>query len=338
MQERLTTLMQEAKQAVISTTDPVALEQLRVKYLGKKGLLTDLLKSVSQLSPDLRSTLGKNINLAKDELHQLLHVQEQAVQALILQKKLASEAVDVTLSGRHQSVGAMHPVTRVRLRVAELFKAMGFSVAEGPEIEDDHHNFGALNFAPHHPARDSQDTFYFADGRLLRTHTSPVQIRVMTEQAPPIRVITPGRVYRRDSDPTHTPMFHQVEGLVVDEHCTFANLKQLLQMFFNRFFESDLKLRFRPSYFPFTEPSAEVDISHSLCHGEGCRVCSNTGWLEVLGCGMVHPNVLKNVNIDPEKYSGYAFGLGLDRLAMLRYGVDDLRLMFENDLRFLDQF
>jgi len=338
MQEKLNALMQEARDSISAVSSIAVLEQIKVKYLGKKGLLTDLLKSVSQMSADLRPSLGKEINLAKQELHGLLQAQQLQLQQAVLNARLQSEAIDVTLSGRGETLGHVHPVSRVRARVAELFTGMGFMVAEGPEIEDDFHNFAALNFALHHPAREAQDTFYFADGRLLRTHTSPVQIRVMTQQPPPIRVITPGRVYRRDSDTTHTPMFHQVEGLVVAENCTFAHLKHVLQEFFSRFFESDVRLRFRPSYFPFTEPSAEVDIEHLLCQGRGCRVCGNTGWLEVLGCGMVHPNVLRNVNVDPEIYSGYAFGLGLDRLAMLRYNIDDLRLMFENDLRFLRQF
>lgn len=338
MQEHITALMQEATSAVGETTDPRALEALRVKYLGKKGLLTELLKQVSQLSVEERPAMGKAINQAKQTLVDILKAQETQLEAAALTAQIAAQTVDVTLPGRQQNVGHLHPVTRVRRRVAELFQAMGFSVEVGPEIEDDDHNFAKLNFALHHPARESQDTFYFSDGRLLRTHTSPVQIRVMSQQKPPLRVITPGRVYRRDSDPTHTPMFHQLEGLVVDEVCTFAHLKATLQQFFNRFFETETTLRFRPSYFPFTEPSAEVDLAHDLCEGKGCRICGHTGWLEVLGCGMVHPNVLRNVGIDPERYSGFAFGLGLDRLAMLRYGIDDLRLMFENDIRFLEQF
>jgi phenylalanyl-tRNA synthetase alpha chain len=244
----------------------------------------------------------------------------------------------VSLPGRGQTIGGLHPVTRSRRRIEQIFRGAGFSVADGPEIEDDWHNFEALNIPADHPARAMHDTFYFPDGRLLRTHTSPVQVRVMQSQQPPVRVIVPGRVYRCDSDMTHTPMFHQVEGLVVDEGVTFANLKAVLHGFMQSFFEKEVRMRLRPSYFPFTEPSAEVDISCVACGGAGCRVCKSTGWLEVAGCGMVHPNVLRSVNIDSEKYTGYAFGMGIDRLTMLRYNVTDLRMFFENDLRFLRQF
>lgn len=338
MQDKLDSLLQQARSDIAAADNVAAVEQLRVQYLGKKGALTDLLKSVSQLSPAERPVLGKAINEAKQQLVEQLKQRESDLQATALAEQLQSETIDVTLPGRSQSVGSLHPVNQVTTRVCELFQAMGFQVAEGPEIEDDFHNFEALNFTVHHPARQAIDTFYFPNGRLLRTHTSPVQIRVLKDTPPPVRVITPGRVFRRDSDPTHTPMFHQLEALVVDRECTFANLKEVLQTFFSRFFETEVTLRFRPSYFPFTEPSAEVDLQHNLCKGKGCRVCGNSGWLEVLGCGMVHPNVLRNVNIDPEEFSGYAFGLGLDRLAMLRYGIDDLRMMFENDLRFLQQF
>lgn len=338
MQNDISGIVERAKESILSASDLAALEKLRVQYLGKKGELTEFMKSLGQISPEDRPVLGKAVNLAKNELESLLGNCEQSLKAEALAQKLNDEKIDITLPGRGQGVGSMHPVIRVRQRVEELFAHFGFVVAEGPEIEDDHHNFAALNFPDHHPARDTQDSFYFEDGLLLRTHTSPVQIRVMENSKPPLRVITPGRVYRRDSDPTHTPMFHQIEGLMVDKDVTFANLKSLLHDFFVAFFERDIKLRFRPSYFPFTEPSAEVDITHIACDGKGCRVCGNSGWLEVLGCGMVHPNVLKNVNINPEEYTGFAFGLGLDRLAMLRYQIDDLRLMFENDLRFLKQF
>lgn len=338
MKDELEGLMTEAKSSIAAAEDLSVIEQLRVKMLGKKGELTELLKSVSQLSVEERPVYGKVINLAKQELQALLSEREQALQSKALAEKLAAEKIDVTLPGRGETMGALHPVNRVLERVTALFSTMGFTVAEGPEVEDEYHNFEALNIPEHHPARGEVDTFYFGDGRLLRTHTSPVQIHVMEKKGPPLRIITPGRVYRRDSDHTHTPMFHQLEGLVVDEQCTFADLKALLQTFFNRFFEAELRLRFRPSYFPFTEPSAEVDIEHQLCSGEGCRTCGYSGWLEVLGCGMVNPKVLNNVNIDANEYTGFAFGLGLDRLAMLRYGVDDLRLFFENDLRMLKQF
>ncbi len=338
MQDELIALVNNAKESIQQAEDLAAVDKLRVQYLGKKGQLTDLLKSVSKLPTEERPKLGKAINLAKQELQGLLTHQETQLKEKHLQERLAKETIDVTLPGRGRGAGSLHPVTRVRDRVTKLFMSMGFTVAEGPEIEDDYHNFTALNFVDHHPAKEAQDTFYIHGNDLLRTHTSPVQIRVMEQQGPPFRIITPGRVYRRDSDQTHTPMFHQVEGLIIDKQCTMADLKGVLQDFFNLFFETDIKLRFRPSYFPFTEPSAEVDIQHGLCQGKGCRTCSNRGWLEVLGCGLVHPNVLRNVNIDPDEYSGYAFGLGLDRLAMLRYHIPDLRLMFENDLRFLQQF
>src|SRR3990167_837783 len=326
MQNELNAIINDAKSQVAVAKNAAAIQELRVKYLGKKGALTEIMKQLGKLDPAERPRAGQWINDAKTQVQQFLDTQENQFKSAELNARLSAEKIDVTLDGRGQSTGSLHPVTLVRQRVLDLFKQMGFTVASGPEIEDDYHNFEALNFVEHHPAKESQDTFYFSDGKLLRTHTSPVQIRVMKKEKPPIRVITPGRVYRRDSDLTHTPMFHQLEGLVVDEHCTFANLKGLLQNFLNEFFESPISLRFRPGYFPFTEPSAEVDI------GWGDR------WLEVLGCGMVHPNVLQNVGIDPEKYSAFAFGIGLDRLAMLRYGINDLRQMFENDVRFLEQF
>ncbi len=338
MQAQLDNLLNTARNAIHAATDLVTLEQIRVQYLGKKGELTDLLKEVGNLSAEERPQVGKAVNLIKQEIQTLLNERDQALQAAALAAKLAQEAIDITLPGRGQHIANLHPVTRVRERVEAIFKSMGFDVVEGPEIEDEYHNFEALNIPAHHPSRAMHDTFYLGEGLLLRTHTSPVQIRVMETTKPPLRVITPGRVYRCDSDQTHTPMFHQLEGLIVDTNVTFADLKGLLNDFMQQFFESEFALRFRASYFPFTEPSAEVDIQHLLCQGKGCRVCKNTGWLEVLGCGMVHPNVLQNVNIDPEKYNGFAFGIGLDRLAMLRYGVDDLRLFFENDLRFLAQF
>lgn len=314
------------------------LEQIRVRLLGKKGEITALLKSLGAMDPEARRTAGARINDAKNSLVAAIDERRAALEAQKLAEQLAGDTVDVTLPGRGQTTGGLHPVTRVRRRIEQIFRNAGFTIADGPEIEDDWHNFEALNIPADHPARAMHDTFYFADGRLLRTHTSPVQVRVMQGQKPPFRVIVPGRVYRIDSDMTHTPMFHQLEGLVVDEGITFANLKAVLHSFMQALFEKDVKMRLRPSYFPFTEPSAEVDISCVACGGGGCRVCKQTGWVEIAGCGVVHPNVLRAVNIDPERYTGYAFGMGIDRLAMLRYNISDLRMYFENDLRFLGQF
>ena len=314
------------------------LEQIRVRLLGKKGELTNQLKNLGSMDPDARRAAGAVINAAKDQLTSALDARRDALQAIELERQLASETVDVTLPGRGQSIGGFHPVTRSRMRIETLFRNAGFDIVDGPEIEDDWHNFAALNIPDNHPARAMHDTFYFGDGRLLRTHTSPVQVRAMKKMQAPLRVIAPGRVYRCDSDMTHTPMFHQVEGLVVDENISFANLKAVLHEFMKSFFEADVSMRLRPSYFPFTEPSAEVDISCVACSGKGCRVCKQTGWLEVAGCGMVHPNVLKAVDIDPERFTGYAFGMGVERLTMLRYKINDIRLYFENDINFLKQF
>jgi len=339
MQQQLEALLGTARESIDQVCELRDLEELRVRYLGKKGELTDLLKNVSSLPKEQRPEAGKLVNQAKREVQTWIETAQQKLNELALANKLAAEKIDVTLAGRGQQLGARHPVMLVQDRVTAYFSHLGYEVEQGPEIEDDYHNFEALNIPPYHPARAAFDTFYFDDGKVLRTHTSPVQIRVMEKQKPPIRIITPGRVYRRDSDLTHTPMFHQLEGLVIDKNVSFANLKACMQDFMAMFFEcEDVKLRFRPSYFPFTEPSAEVDIQHIQCGGKGCRVCGYTGWLEVLGCGMVHPNVLRNVNIDPDEYSGFAFGIGLDRMAMLYYGIDDLRIMFENDMRFLKQF
>ena len=339
MQDELDQLVAEAEKAVEAVGDLQALDQVRVAYLGKKGRLTERMKTLGKLSPEERPKAGQAINAAKQQVQQAIEARKAALEQAALEAKLAAEQVDVTLPGRQIPAGSLHPVTRTLERIEALFARMGFSVAEGPEIEDDFHNFEALNIPASHPARAMHDTFYFPDGTLLRTHTSPVQIRVMQKEKPPLRVIAPGRVYRCDSDLTHTPMFHQVEGFMVDERVTFTDLKAILIDFLHRFFErEDLAVRFRPSYFPFTEPSAEADIECVMCSGEGCRVCSQTGWLEVLGCGMVHPNVFAHVGIDSEAYTGFAFGMGVERLAMLRYGVDDLRLFFENDLRFLKQF
>jgi phenylalanyl-tRNA synthetase alpha chain len=325
--------------AVAAAADLAALDRVRVDFLGKSGRLTAQLKALGALPKEERPAAGQAINRVKAELQQAVDARKAELEQAALDQRLAAERVDVTLPGRGQQSGAAHPVTRTLERIEQLFANAGFNVEEGPEVEDDYHNFEALNIPAHHPARAMHDTFYFPDGRLLRTHTSPVQIRVMEHREPPFRVIAPGRVYRCDSDLTHTPMFHQVEGFLVDEQATFADLKGVLYDFLRNFFEDDsLKLRFRPSYFPFTEPSAEVDVQCVKCGGAGCRVCKQTGWLEVLGCGMIHPAVLGHVSIDAERWLGYAFGMGVERLAMLRYGIDDIRLYFENDLRFLRQF
>ena len=335
----LNNLLLTATQAIQSAQQLTDLENLRVAYLGKKGEITLQLKNLGQLPGDQRRAAGQEINQVKQTIQQLLEARKVILDEAQINEKLKAESIDISLPGRGVNEGGLHPVTLTMNRIEKMFGKLGFDVAEGPEVEDDFHNFEALNIPAHHPARAMHDTFYFDATTLLRTHTSPVQIRVMENQQPPVRVIAPGRVYRCDSDLTHTPMFHQVEGLLVDKNVSFADLKGTLHDFLKLFFEQeDLKTRFRPSYFPFTEPSMEVDISCVMCEGEGCRVCSHTGWLEVLGCGMVHPEVFKHVGIDTETYTGYAFGMGVERLAMLRYGVNDLRLFFENDLRFLQQF
>jgi len=336
--ENLDALTSDALQAIEQAQDIPGLEQLRVQYLGKKGSLTNLLKGLGKLDPSERPQAGASINAAKVQVQDALEARKLTLSAAAEVTQQKAEAVDVTLPGRRQSSGGLHPVTRTLQRIESIFATAGFDVVQGPEIEDDYHNFEALNIPAHHPARAMHDTFYFDSGLLLRTHTSTVQVRVMEEGEAPFRFICPGRVYRCDSDLTHTPMFHQVEGMLVDEHATMADLKGLLVEFLQVFFEADLEVRFRPSYFPFTEPSAEMDVQCVSCKGEGCRVCSHTGWLEVGGCGMVHPNVLRSSNIDSEKFTGFAFGMGVDRLAMLRYQINDLRLLFDNDLRFLRQF
>lgn len=338
MQQELDKLVTEAQQAIAAADDLTKLDQVRVQYLGKKGVLTKQMQTLGKLAPEERRDAGMVINTAKQTVEESIGQRRDVLQKLELDAILASEAVDVSMPGRGQQSGGLHPVTRTMQRIEALFTQLGFETAEGPEIEDDYHNFEALNIPESHPARAMHDTFYFDEHTVLRTHTSPVQIRVMSERKPPIRIIAPGRVYRCDSDITHTPMFHQVEGLLIDKKVSFADLKGILDEFLRNFFEKDLEVRFRPSYFPFTEPSAEADIQCVMCSGEGCRVCSHTGWLEVLGCGMVHPKVLAHVNVDSEEYTGFAFGVGVERLAMLRYGVNDLRLFFENDLRFLKQF
>ncbi len=331
-------LVDAALAQVDSCASVAALNDLRVHWLGKKGQLTEQLKTLGALPAAERPAAGARINAAKERLQAAIEAAGAKLEGLAVEAQLASGGIDVSLPGRGEARGGLHPVTRTRLRIEDIFTRAGFEVASGPEIEDDFHNFAALNIPANHPARAMHDTFYLEDGRLLRTHTSPVQIRFMRERRPPFAVIAPGRVYRCDSDVSHSPMFHQVEGLLVDEGVSFANLKSVLHEFMEVFFERDLAMRLRPSYFPFTEPSAEVDISCVLCSGKGCRVCKQTGWLEVAGCGMVHPNVFAACNVDAERYTGYAFGMGVERLAMLRYGVNDLRSFFENDSRFLKQF
>ncbi len=336
--ENLEALAAEASQKIEQAADSQGLDQVRVEYLGKKGAITALLKGLGALSAEERPKAGAEINRVKQQLTEQINVRKESMAQAAVAEKLAKETIDVTLPGRGQHSGGLHPVTRTIERIEDFFEHIGFETVEGPEIEDDYHNFGALNIPEHHPARAMHDTFYIDGSTVLRTHTSPVQVRVMECQEPPLKVICPGRVYRCDSDLTHTPMFHQVEGLLISEDSSFADLKGIVESFLRAFFEKELAVRFRPSYFPFTEPSAEVDIQCVMCSGEGCRVCSHTGWLEVMGCGMVHPKVFEYSNIDTEKYSGFAFGMGVERLAMLRYGVNDLRLFFDNDLRFLEQF
>ena len=337
--EQLTELMQQAESQLNEANTLAQLDEVRVHYLGKKGLITGQLKQLGKLPPEERRGAGQAINKAKQTLSAALDARKLVLEEEALNARLKNETLDVTLPGRKMDTGSLHPVTRTARRIEEIFMQLGFGVEVGPEIEDDYHNFTALNIPEHHPSRASHDTFYFDDGTLLRTHTSPVQIRAMENKRPPLRIIAPGRVYRCDSDVTHSPMFHQVEGLMVDKDVTFADLKGILEAFFKAFFEvDDLPTRFRPHYFPFTEPSAETDIQCVLCHGEGCKVCGNTGWIEVMGCGMVNPEVFRYVDIDPDVYTGFAFGFGIDRLAMLRYGIDDLRKLFDNDIRFLKQF
>lgn len=334
----LVAILESGKAAILAAADLKSLESVRVEYLGKSGQITQLLKTLGSLSVDERPIFGQKVNEAKEAFTEAYSVRKQILEHAQLASILSQEALDITLPGRGMDQGHLHPITQTLSRISEWFSHLGFSIEDGPEIEDEFYNFEALNMPSHHPARAMHDTFYFPDGRVLRTHTSPVQIRAMHNKQPPFRMIAPGRVYRCDFDISHTPMFHQIEGLVVDTDIHFGHLKGILESFLKAFFEKDLKTRFRSSYFPFTEPSAEVDIQCVKCEGQGCRICSQTGWLEILGCGMVHPKVLENCNIDSEKYTGFAFGMGMERLAMLRYGVTDLRLFFENDLRFLEQF
>ena len=350
--ENLQALTKDALSLVNKTDDLSVLDQIRVDYLGKKGQLTSLLKTLGKLSSEERPAAGAKINEAKQQVQAAIQLKKDTLEQAAINRKLAKETIDVTLNGRANGRGGLHPVTQTIARIEAIFASVGYSIEEGPEVEDDYHNFEALNIPEHHPARAMHDTFYVDKSGLglsgsglkdkvdyvLRTHTSPVQVRTMEANKPPIRIICPGRVYRCDSDLTHTPMFHQVEGLVIDKEVSFADLKGTVDQFLKSFFEADVPVRFRPSYFPFTEPSAEVDIQCTNCGGDGCRICSNTGWLEVMGCGMVHPNVFEASGVDTDTYSGFAFGMGVERLAMLRYGVNDLRLFFENDIKFLEQF
>ncbi len=338
MKEKLQLIAGEGRQALEAAGTEADLQQARVRYLGKKGELTSLMKGIGAVSPEERPLVGALLNQLKNELEDVFQRRLQAVRNEEIRQRLAQETVDVTLPGRGRFTGSKHPITLVTEEICAIFGALGFGVAEGPEVEKDFYNFEALNFPKDHPARDMQDTFFVTDDVLLRTHTSPVQVRTMLRHAPPVRVIAPGTVYRRDSDITHSPMFHQVEGFLVDRHVTFGDLKGILTAFISQYFGQGVGVRFRPSFFPFTEPSAEVDIQCVICKGDGCRVCKGSGWLEILGSGMIDPEVFKSVNYDPEVCSGFAFGMGVERIAMLKYGVSDLRLFFENDVRFLRQF
>ncbi len=338
MREKLEALKEKALRELEGLDSLQKLREFQVRYLGRKGELKSLLKEMGRLAPEERPLVGQLANRIKDLVEKAIAEKERVLRAQEEERRLEAERIDVTLPGRGPDLGGVHPLTRVLREIEEVFISLGFQVAQGPEIETDYYNFEALNIPPHHPARDMQDTFYIEGGLLLRTHTSPVQIRVMERFRPPIRIIAPGKVYRRDADVSHTPMFHQVEGLLVDEVTTFADLKGVLEEFALRLFGPQTRVRFRPSYFPFTEPSAEMDIGCVMCGGEGCRVCKGTGWLEILGCGMVDPAVYTFVDYDPQVYRGFAFGLGVERIAMLKYRIDDIRLFFENDLRFLRQF
>ena len=339
MKQQLETIRKQAKEALSQISDAKALEELRVKYLGKKGELTAILKQMGKLSAEERPIIGQLANEVRTDIEQAIAQCSKDMEQKMLNEKLKAEKIDVTMPGKKMPVGKKHPLFLVLDEIKEIFLGMGFSIAEGPEVELDYYNFEALNIPKDHPARDTQDTFYINDNVVLRTQTSPMQIRVMEKQKPPIRMIAPGRVYRSDTvDATHSPVFHQIEGLVVDKGVTMADLKGTLEIFAKRLYGEDAVVRFRPHHFPFTEPSAEVDVMCFSCHGEGCRLCKGEGWIEILGAGMVHPKVLSGCGIDPEEYSGFAFGLGLERIVMRRYNIEDLRLFFENDLRFLNQF
>ncbi len=338
MEQELLHLQKQAKEHLASVSDAARLEQFRIEYLGRKGQFSNVLKQLGQVPKEDKPRLGQLANTVKKEIEELYKDKKTELAQSAQSKQSGSGSLDLTLPGRRQVPGKLHPVTQIMNETINILADLGFSVAEGPEVEQDYYNFEALNIPPHHPARDMHDTFYVSDSVLLRTHTSPMQARVMENQQPPLRVIAPGKVYRCDSDITHTPMFHQVEGLMVDKNVSFADLKGVLTIFVQRVFEKDVALRFRPSFFPFTEPSAEVDVSCVMCSGDGCRVCKHTGWIEILGSGMVDPEVFKMVGYDPDVYSGFAFGLGIERIAMLKYGINDIRLYYENDLRFLSQF
>ncbi|RII31716.1 MAG: phenylalanine--tRNA ligase subunit alpha [Geobacter sp.] len=338
MREQLEQLKRDALQAIGEATGEDGLQDIRVKFLGRKGQLTALMKGLGGLAPDERPVVGQLVNSVRDEIETSLEAALLSAREQATIERLKSERIDVTLPGRRDICGTKHPITLVTEEVCDIFASLGFSVAEGPEIEHDWYNFEALNFPPEHPARDMQDTFFVDNNLLLRTHTSPVQIRTMLKQRPPVRIIAPGTVYRCDSDATHSPMFHQIEGLMVDKGVTFGDLKGILTIFTNQLFGQKTGVRLRPSFFPFTEPSAEVDIACVICNGKGCRVCKNSGWLEILGAGMVDPEVYRHVNYDAEDISGFAFGMGIERIAMLKYGIGDMRLLFENDVRFLRQF
>jgi phenylalanyl-tRNA synthetase alpha chain len=338
MKDTLNRIETAALQAAAEVASEAELQQVRARYLGRKGEITAVMKGMGQLSAEERPQVGALANEVKDRLEAAFSERQNELRSQAMQLKLASERLDVTLPGRKQRRGSRHPITQVTEEIVAIFAALGFGVAEGPEIEKDFYNFEALNIPKDHPARDMQDTFYVSEDVVLRTHTSPVQIRTMLQQQPPLRVVAPGTVYRRDSDITHSPMFHQIEGFLVDRTVTFGDLKGILTTFVTEFFGQNTAVRFRPSFFPFTEPSAEVDIQCVICGGSGCRVCGQSGWLEILGSGMIDPEVFKSVGYDPELYSGFAFGMGIERIAMLKYGVNDLRLFFENDLRFLKQF
>jgi len=338
MKEKIDLLRSEAVELIDRCSSPEDLESLRIRYLGRKGELSILLRSLGTLPADQRPVVGQAVNSLKEDFQRRLDSRRRSFEAKQEQQDLFSQTVDVTLPGVPHPRGRRHPVSLTMSSIADIFTGLGFAVAEGPEVETDYYNFAALNFPADHPAKDMQATLYITDDLLLRTHTSPVQIRVMERQRPPVRCIMPGRVYRCDSDVSHSPMFHQVEGLLVDEGVSFGDLKGVLGFFVQRMFGSATQLRFRPSFFPFTEPSAEIDISCVICSGKGCRVCKETGWVEILGAGMVHPAVLRGVGYDAERYTGYAFGMGVERIAMLRYRIDDIRLFFENDVRFLEQF
>lgn len=337
MAQSIEELQNQACQEIDNATHPKDLEQIRIHYLGKKGRLTDVMKSLSHLPASEKPQLGQMVNVAKNLIQERLDSRGLILKEQVLQAQIQTETIDITLAGRLSPVGHLHPVTQTKNRLTDFFLQLGFDIMTGPEIETDFNNFTALNIPEHHPARAMHDTFYVAPGHLLRTHTSPVQIGAL-KKGVPLRVIAPGRVYRHDSDVTHTPMFHQLEGLMVDKTSHLAHLKSILQRAFSYFFEKEIQFRFRPSYFPFTEPSAEMDMTCHQCDGQGCRLCKHTGWMEVGGCGMVHPNVLEAAGVDASQYQGWAFGIGLDRLAMLAYGIDDLRMMFENDVMFLQQF